>query len=78
MIGFALELAYALEAKAKSLNQEANLDYSMALSGDDVSGVSEDQAWEECRRTGKWCDEWADAVSELEDAWFVANGRYEG
>lgn len=75
MIGFCLELAYALEAKAKRLNQDANLDYSMALSGDDVSGRDEDQAWEECRRTGKWCDEWDDAVCTLEDAWHIKTGE---
>jgi hypothetical protein len=83
MIGFCLELAYALEAMAKRANQHANEAYRQALAGGyrfDGGWVvaDEDAAWNECQRTGKWCNAWDDAICTLEDAWFVANGKYEG
>lgn len=72
LTGLAVELAYALEAKAKRLNQSANEEYSYALGGGhrfDGGRVfgDEDAAWAECQRTGRLADACDDLVCEVED-----------
>ena len=72
MIGLAIELAYALEAKAKRDNQRANEKFSFILHFDTTfdgscGSVAEDVAWEECKRTARLAEACADLVQELED-----------
>ena len=72
MIGLAIELAAALEAKAKRDNSHANEEYACALRRDETfdgscGSIAEDVAWEECKRTARLAEVCADLVQELED-----------
>lgn len=58
-------LAYAIEAACKSANQDANIEYSRVLGGRSL--VEEDDAFERCQITARWCDQASDMVIDVED-----------
>ena len=70
MLGFMVELAYALETKAKRENIHANEHYATTF----YSTASQDRAYDDCRSTASLADAAVDFVYEMEDALYDAKG----